>query len=76
MEDAEGVQVLHAVGNVGRQRYPQRLRQRLRRPPQQELLQRTTLHVLREGVQLSLMDAHAHKPETIQSSLIVTNNHA
>lgn len=59
MEDSKRVQVLHAGGDVSRQRDPKRLRQRLR--PEDQLLQRTALHVLRECVELTLVHAHTHE---------------
>lgn len=66
MEDSQRVQVRHAGSHVRRQRNPQGLRHRRWRMAKDQLLQGATLHVLRERVELTFVDANAHKPETIK----------
>lgn len=73
MEDAERVQVLHAVSHVGGERDAQSLRHRRQRPAQDELFQRATFHVLRERMELTLMDTRPHKTEKKEQKISEIN---
>lgn len=65
MDDALGVQVLHAAGDVPRYGHPHRLLDLLLLVVY-DLVQRSRVYVLCEGVQLALVYAYAHQAEHVR----------